>query len=87
MFLQIKDIKHIEWNFQNVASDMPQGWDLWVLGIKYFSVGICDGAPSTAHSCYNCHSGGPGIYHVLHMEVWADAKDIFFRIWSFCISN
>ena len=38
---------------------MPQGCDLGVLsGGKNFSVGICDGAPSTAHSsCYL-------IYHI-----------------------
>ena len=29
---------------------MPQGWDLGVLDVKNLSVGICDGAPSTAHS-------------------------------------
>ena len=29
---------------------MPQGWDLGVLEVKQFSVGICDGAPLTAHS-------------------------------------
>ena len=32
------------------------GWDLWVLGgVKNFSVGICDGAPSTARSSLFCH--------------------------------
>ena len=49
MFSQIK--KKIEDNFDSVAGVMPQGWDLGVLGgVKNFSVGICDGAPSTAHS-------------------------------------
>ena len=41
---------YIEWNFYSVAGVMPPGWDLGVLGVKNFSVGICDGAPSTAHS-------------------------------------
>ena len=34
---------------------MPQGWDLGCWGggeVKNFSVGICDGAPSTARSSY-----------------------------------
>ena len=44
--------KYIEQNFYSVAGFMPQGWDLGVLGVKNFSVGICDGAPSTAHSSY-----------------------------------
>ena len=35
---------------------MPQGWDLGGAGwIKNFSLGICDGAPSTAHSS-TCNS-------------------------------
>ena len=45
--------KHIE----SVARVMPQGWDLWVLAGQNFSVGICHGAPLTAHSshcCYQC---------------------------------
>ena len=43
--------KYIEQNFYSVAGIMPQGWDLGVLGgVKNLSVGICDGAPSTAHS-------------------------------------
>ena len=52
MFSQIKDRKHIEYNFHSVVGVMPQGWDLGVLGggVKNFSVGICDGAPSTALS-------------------------------------
>ena len=50
MFSQIKDRKHIEKNFNSVAGVMPQGWDLGVLGVKNFSVWICDGAPATAHS-------------------------------------
>ena len=50
MFLQ--EGKYIEQNFYSVAGVMPQGWDFGVLGggVKNLSVGICDGAPSTAHS-------------------------------------
>ena len=37
---------------------MHQGWDLGVPGggggVKNFSVGICDGAPLTARSSFNC---------------------------------
>ena len=36
---------------------MPQGWDLGVMGVKNFSMGICDGAPSTARSSLNLCSG------------------------------
>ena len=46
VFSQIKDRKHIEQNF--VARVMPQ--DVGAGGVKNFSVGICDGAPSTARS-------------------------------------
>ena len=28
MFLQIKDLKNIEWDFCSDAKVMPQGWDL-----------------------------------------------------------
>ena len=42
---------YIEQNFYSVAGVMPEGWDLGVLGVvKNLSVGICGGAPSTAHS-------------------------------------
>ena len=42
--------KYIEQSFYSVAGVMPLRWDLGVLGVKNFSVGICDGAPSTKHS-------------------------------------
>ena len=42
--------KYIEQNFYSVAGVMPQGWDLGCWGVKNFSMGICDGAPSTVHS-------------------------------------
>ena len=44
--------KYIEHSFYSGAGVMPQGWDLGVLGVKHFSVGICDGAPSTALSSF-----------------------------------
>ena len=51
MFSQIKDRKHIEQNFHSVVRVMPRVGTWGVLGGgKIFSVGICDGAPSTAHS-------------------------------------
>ena len=53
VFSQIKGRKHIEQNFHSVAGIMPQGWDLGVLGVKNFSVGICYGTQSTAHSSFN----------------------------------
>ena len=48
--------KCIEQNFYSLAGVMLQGWDLGMLGggVKNFSVGICDGAPSTAHSSSKC---------------------------------
>ena len=52
VFLQKKDRKHIEQNFILLLGSCPRGgtWDAgWV---KNFSVGICDGAPSTAHSSF-----------------------------------
>ena len=49
-FLQIKDRKHIERNFQPVAGFMPRV-GTWGAGwVKNLSVGICDGTPSTVHS-------------------------------------
>ena len=32
MFSQIKDRKHIEYNFHSVVGVMPQGWNFGVLG-------------------------------------------------------
>ena len=53
MFSQIKDRKHIEQNFYSVAKVMPPGGGLWGAGgVNNFSLGICDGAPSTAHSSF-----------------------------------
>ena len=53
LFSQIKDRKHIEYNFHSVAG----GHAPWVglggaVGVKNFSVGICDGALSTVHSSF-----------------------------------
>ena len=46
--------KYIELNFYSVAGVMhAPGVGLGVLGVKTFSVGICDGAPSTAHSSFS----------------------------------
>ena len=42
VFSQIKDKKHI---------GHAPGWDFGVLGVKSLSLGICNGAPSTACSC------------------------------------
>ena len=42
--------KFIEQNFHSVAGVMPHVGTYWCWGVKNFSVGICDGAPSTAHS-------------------------------------
>ena len=47
VFSQIKDRKHSEQNFHSVARFMPWGG---TGGVKNFSVGICDGAPSTSRS-------------------------------------
>ena len=50
VFSQIKDRIHIEQNFHSVAKVMPRGGTWGAGGVKNFSVGICDGAPSTARS-------------------------------------
>ena len=42
--------KYIEHNFYSVARAMHLGRDLGCWGVKNVSVGICDGAQSTAHS-------------------------------------
>ena len=52
VFSQIKDSKHIVQNFQFVAKVMPQVGLRGAGGVKNFSVGICDGAPSTARSSF-----------------------------------
>ena len=54
MFSQIKDRKHIEQNFHSVAKVMPGVGTAGAGGVKNFSVGICDGAPSTAGSSFHC---------------------------------
>ena len=56
MFSQIKDRKHIEQNFHSVAKVMRGVGLLGAGGVKNFSVGICDGAPSTARSSCVCFS-------------------------------
>ena len=50
VFSQIKDRKHIEQNFHSVGKVMPRGGTAVCGGVKNFSMGICDGAPWTAHS-------------------------------------
>ena len=50
VFSQVKDRKHIEQNLHSVAKVMPRGGTAGCWGVKNFSVGICDGAPSTANS-------------------------------------
>ena len=68
MFLQIKDRKHIEQNYHFVTGAMPQEWEFGCLGVKNFSVGICDGAQSTARSSFV-------------MQAYSDAwKKISFRM-------
>ena len=50
MFSQIKDRKHIVQNFHSVAKVMFGMGLRGAGGVKNFSVGICDGTPSTARS-------------------------------------
>ena len=51
VFSQIKDGKHIEQNFHFVARVMPRVGLGGAGGVKNFSLGIFDGAPSIACSC------------------------------------
>ena len=53
VFSQIKDRKHIEHNFHSVAKVMPRDGTGGAGGVKNLSFGICNGAPSTARSCYH----------------------------------
>ena len=55
---QMKDRKNIEQNFHSVARILPQG-GTWGAGEskKNFTVGICDGAPSTARSSITFRPG------------------------------
>ena len=52
MFSGIKDRKHIKQNFHSIAKVMPEVGLRGAGGVKNFSVGICDGAPSTARSSF-----------------------------------
>ena len=52
VFSHNKDRKHIEQNFHSVARVMPRGGTCGCWGVKNFSVGISDGAPSTARSSF-----------------------------------
>ena len=56
VFSQIKDRKHNEQNFHAVAKVMPRGGTAGAGRVKNFSLGICDGAPSTARSSFICYS-------------------------------
>ena len=52
VFSQMKDTYISDGIFILSPGSCP-GWDLWVLGgVKNFSVGICDGTPSTARSSF-----------------------------------
>ena len=57
VFSQVKDRKHIEQNFHSVAKVIPRGGtaEHWGGGVKNFSFGIWDGAPSTARSSCYCY--------------------------------
>ena len=57
VFSQIKARKHIEQNFHSVARVMPGVGLGGAGGVRNFSVGICDGAPSTARSSSIFSSG------------------------------
>ena len=37
MFSQMKDTKHIRWDFHSVAWVMPQGWEFGLLGVPRWS--------------------------------------------------
>ena len=50
MFPKIKDIKHIEQNFILLSGSCPSGGTKDAGAFKYFSMGICDCASSTARS-------------------------------------
>ena len=65
MFSQIKDRKHIEQNFHSVAKEYPGVGLRGAGGVKNFSVGICDDAPSTVRSSYI-------FYHFLEMNQTLD---------------
>ena len=52
MFSQIKDRKHIEQNFHSVPRSCPGMGLQGAGGVKSFSLGICDGVPSTARSSF-----------------------------------
>ena len=67
VFSQIKDRKHIEQNFHSVARVMPRGGTCGTWGgVKNFSVGICNGAPSTARSSYKCYKKEGVIYIAIY---------------------
>ena len=78
MFSQIKDRKHIEQNFYSVAKVMPLDGTGGAGGVKNFSGGICDGAPSTARSSFVvfvsvllplcCHIGSDMPYLCIFVE-------------------
>ena len=36
MFLQLKDTKHMRWDFYFVDWVMPQGWNFGALGVNFF---------------------------------------------------
>ena len=81
VFSQIKNRKYIEQNFHSVARVMSQGWDLWVLGgVENFSVGICDGAPSTARSSIIYNYDFSNIYELTEMTpfILISLKFLFF---------
>ena len=93
----IKDRTHIEQNFHSVAGACPRGgtWGCW--WVKNFSMGICDGEPSSAGSSCNVKMTSPcsilgytgfsgSLFHVfMPPKVWKDfPAEILCVQFSFC---
>ena len=71
VFPQIKDRKHIEQNFHSVARVMPRVGLVGAEGVKNFSVGICDGAPSTVRSSDILLSRYLEKYNCYELQTWS----------------
>ena len=66
VFSQLKDIKHIEWDFHSIPWVMPQEWDFWVLGVPrgsnliFFVHGHVGHVLGGTLGLWGCRGGGGG---------------------------
>ena len=81
VFSQIKARKYIKKNFHSVARVMPRVGLVGAGGVKNFSLGICDGTPSTARSSISLG------FQAFFLSFLKQYAVLFYRKLMTCIQN